>query len=149
MSTINSLVKIRRSGSPGSIPSELAVGELAINYADGRLFFDQDGVIKNFIDSDLIQTELSNYLPLSGGTLTGTLTLAANPTDDLQAATKAYVDAEVANAGVDDFPTGDYGLVTDANEFDAFGVAIFLSFDTKTTPVGSETITDLGSDSSI
>ncbi len=36
-------------------------------------------------------TEIS--LPIAGGTLTGALTLHANPTSSLQAATKAYVDA--------------------------------------------------------
>jgi hypothetical protein len=34
----------------------------------------------------------AGILPLAGGTLTGSLTLAAAPTADLQAATKAYVD---------------------------------------------------------
>ena len=36
-------------------------------------------------------TELP-YLPIAGGTLTGALTLSGEPTADLQAATKAYVD---------------------------------------------------------
>jgi hypothetical protein len=38
---------------------------------------------------------LSSYLPLAGGTLTGSLTLPSDPTTALQAATKQYVD-EVA-----------------------------------------------------
>jgi hypothetical protein len=37
-------------------------------------------------------------LPISGGTMTGSLTLAANPTVALQAATKQYVDAQAAAA---------------------------------------------------
>lgn len=40
--------------------------------------------------------EKAKYLPLSGGTLTGTLTLAANPTQSKQAATKEYVDSVAA-----------------------------------------------------
>jgi hypothetical protein len=39
------------------------------------------------------------FLPLSGGTLTGPLTLAGDPTLPLQAATKQYVDAAVAGGG--------------------------------------------------
>ncbi|MEO5927421.1 MAG: hypothetical protein ABIO72_01840 [Patescibacteria group bacterium] len=39
------------------------------------------------------------YLQLSGGTLSGGLTLAANPTTNLQAATKQYVDNAVGAAG--------------------------------------------------
>ena len=35
---------------------------------------------------------MASYLPLSGGTMTGNLTLAGNPTASLQAATKQYVD---------------------------------------------------------
>src|SRR5215469_1977307 len=36
---------------------------------------------------------IANYLPLTGGTLTGPLVLPGNPTAPLQAATKQYVDA--------------------------------------------------------
>lgn len=39
-----------------------------------------------------IQTQLNNKLSLSGGTLTGPLTLSGNPTSNLHAATKQYVD---------------------------------------------------------
>ena len=39
---------------------------------------------------------MASYLPLSGGTMTGNLTLAGNPTASLQAATKQYVDGAVA-----------------------------------------------------
>jgi hypothetical protein len=42
-------------------------------------------------------------LNLSGGTLTGTLTLSGAPSDDLHAATKKYVDSQVAGAGTGDF----------------------------------------------
>lgn len=41
--------------------------------------------------------ELADYLPLTGGTLTGSLTLNANPTSNLHAATKQYVDNAVSN----------------------------------------------------
>jgi len=44
--------------------------------------------------TDIIGTKL----PLAGGTLTGDLTLANNPTANLHAATKSYVDSEVAGA---------------------------------------------------
>jgi ferredoxin-fold anticodon binding domain-containing protein len=42
--------------------------------------------------SATMATSISNHLPLSGGTLTGALTLNADPTVDLGAATKQYVD---------------------------------------------------------
>jgi len=39
------------------------------------------------------------YLPLAGGTLTGPVYLAGDPTDTLQAATKGYVDAHSGSGG--------------------------------------------------
>lgn len=51
---------------------------------------------KTDLDAYITETEadkkLENYLPKSGGTLTGALTLKGAPTADLQAATKKYVD---------------------------------------------------------
>jgi hypothetical protein len=42
----------------------------------------------------------STKLPIAGGTMTGDLTLKGNPTADLMAATKKYVDDSVANGDV-------------------------------------------------
>ena len=42
--------------------------------------------------SSTMATSISNHLPLAGGTLTGNLILNADPTSNLMAATKAYVD---------------------------------------------------------
>jgi hypothetical protein len=42
--------------------------------------------------SATMATSIANHLPLTGGTLTGALTLNADPTADLNAATKQYVD---------------------------------------------------------
>lgn len=57
-------------------------------------------------------------LPISGGTMTGPLTLAADPATNLQAATKQYVDSNatlVADGG--NFDTG-YSLVSASSTFD-------------------------------
>lgn len=43
-----------------------------------------------------LQSQINGKLPLSGGTLTGALTLSASPTSPLHAATKAYVDNTTA-----------------------------------------------------
>lgn len=48
----------------------------------------------------------STKLPIAGGTMTGDLTLKGNPTADLMAATKKYVDDSVASVG------GDFNLAT-------------------------------------
>jgi hypothetical protein len=49
-----------------------------------------------------LTTDLAAKLPLAGGTLTGALVLAADPTANLQAATKQYVDTGVASATIPD-----------------------------------------------
>ena len=55
----------------------------------------------NKVSSDLASyktTVANTYMPKSGGTFTGAVTLAAAPTTDLQAATKKYVDDAAAAA---------------------------------------------------
>lgn len=45
----------------------------------------------------------NTYVPVAGGTMTGALILSGDPTDNLQAATKQYVDNAISeNAGSDD-----------------------------------------------
>lgn len=51
-----------------------------------------------------IETKFGNYAPLAGATFTGTVTLAADPQSNLEAATKQYVDRLVA--GINDFTVG-------------------------------------------
>ena len=51
-----------------------------------------------------IETKFGNYAPLAGATFTGTVTLAADPQNNLEAATKQYVDRLVS--GLNDFTVG-------------------------------------------
>lgn len=51
-----------------------------------------------------IDTKFGNYAPLAGATFTGTVTLAADPQNNLEAATKQYVDRLVG--GINDFTVG-------------------------------------------
>lgn len=71
---------------------------------------DPDGITQAFADARYLQitTAASTYLALSGGTLTGDLTLVGAPTTDDMAATKKYVDDEVAGipAATDLTPAG-------------------------------------------
>lgn len=53
---------------------------------------------------DALETEIEGKADLAGATFTGTVTLAADPTQDLEAATKQYVDRLVA--GINDFTVG-------------------------------------------
>ena len=60
-------IKIKRSGSASATPSSLEHGELAINYADGKIYY------KNSSNNIVEFSTSGSFLPLSGGTLTGTL----------------------------------------------------------------------------
>ena len=51
-----------------------------------------------------LETELATKAPINNPVFTGTVTLAADPTQDLEAATKQYVDRLVA--GINDFTVG-------------------------------------------
>lgn len=59
----------------------------------------------------------STKLPIAGGTMTGDLTLKGNPTADLMAATKKYVDDSVASAGGGDVSAAGNNSFTGANIF--------------------------------
>lgn len=49
--------------------------------------------------AELLAAEDIGALPTSGGTMTGALTLAGNPTENLHAATKQYADTKLAKSG--------------------------------------------------
>ena len=49
----NTVITLKKSATPAAAPSSLANGELAINYADGKLYYKSNtGTIKSFV-SDL------------------------------------------------------------------------------------------------
>ena len=62
-----------------------------------RLRYSSSGTTWNFYNYYANNTE-ARYLNLAGGALTGPLVLPGAPTSGLQAATKAYVDAQLAKA---------------------------------------------------
>lgn len=63
---------------------------------------DDEAANKGYVDGQVeglqstVNSSLNNYLPLSGGTLTGALTLSGNPSQDNHAANKAYVDSQIS-----------------------------------------------------
>lgn len=64
-------IKLKKSSVVGKSPlvGDLTYGELAINYADGRIYYkNSSNEIKNFVDSDLVKSLISteiNALPSS------------------------------------------------------------------------------------
>lgn len=63
-----------------------------------------DNAVSSKADSSALSSYLttstasSTYMPKSGGTFTGTVTLNGNPTSNLHAATKQYVDNQISSA---------------------------------------------------
>jgi len=79
--------------------------------------------------------KISDLLPIAGGTMTGTLTLAGNPTNANDAANKAYVDATAGTAV--------QSVSGTANRITSTG-GVNPVIDISTSYVGQATITTLG-----
>ena len=73
--------------------------------ANAQVQAQEQKITKNTTDIQALTEQLAEVsgvasaaLPKNGGTMTGALTLAGAPTQDLQAATKKYVDDQIGNA---------------------------------------------------
>jgi len=89
LANVNSFGETYRIGTTDPTTS-LDVGDLFFNSTTGVLkVYDGTGWTAGV-------TAGSGFLALTGGTLTGTLTLDADPTTNLGAATKQYVDTEIS-----------------------------------------------------
>ena len=136
-------IRLKKSSVTGKAPlaGDLLHGELAINFADGKLFYkNSSNEIKHFIDLDASRSE---FLQLSGGEVSGTLTIQT-PFSDRHAATKKYVDDAVAG-GAGTVPIGDYETLDAIVQRDAFGVALyFTQYDLRNQPRGILSIADYG-----
>lgn len=71
---------------PSELPAGGTTGQVLTKTADGSEWADNPGMTQAAADA--------RYLRLSGGTMTGALTLNGNPSADNQAANKAYVDSK-------------------------------------------------------
>lgn len=82
-------------------------------------YLDSNGLL--YLWNSKIKPALSKYVPLAGGTMTGKLKLSGTPTEDMDAATKKYVDDSVASAGGGDmlksvYDTNGNGIVDNAEK---------------------------------
>ena len=89
-------------------------------------YLDNDGLL--YLWNSKIKPLVAKYLPLTGGTLTGKLKLSGAPTEDMDAATKKYVDDSVASAGGGDMLKSVYdkngnGIVDNAEKVGGYTVA--------------------------
>jgi len=94
-------IKLKRSATTGNVPttSQLALGELGINTTDGKLFLKKS---VSGTESIVEVGSTASFLPLSGGTLTGNLSLG----DNVKAQFGASNDLQI-------FHTGSYSAIKD------------------------------------
>lgn len=107
-------------------------------------YLDNDGLL--YLWNSKIKPLISKHLPLSGGTMTGKLTLGAAPEADMDAATKKYVDDSVANAGGGDMLKSVYdkdgdGVVDNAQKVGGHTVAKDVPADAAFTDTTYEAAT--------
>lgn len=111
----NTAIQLKKSGETGNTPSDLNHGEVAINYADGKLYYknaidtisyisNQDSFVTINVDSELvIATSPSDTLTFVSG---NNITLSAN------AYTKTItINGQARNDG---FPVVDLGLIVES-----------------------------------
>ncbi len=134
-------IKLRRSSTEGKVPTtaQLALGELAINTYDGRIFFEKnDGsaTIEHIVTTDSITT---GSITITGTTQTGTLT-TTNRID------KQYLDDEVLNTSLN-AATGSYLTSTgsvDYSDLTSVPAGILSSSAITITTAAQPNITSLG-----
>ena len=94
-------IKLKRSATAGNTPttSQLALGELGINTTDGKLFLKKS---VSGTESIVDVGDTSGYLPLSGGSLTGSIDVNGSVVAD-----KVTVGTSVVNYSGTDLTVGD------------------------------------------
>ena len=71
-------IKLKRTATPNNVPTtaQLELGEIAVNTYDGKVYIKKNDGAESIVE--VTNSSLGNYLPLAGGTLTGTLAMGAN-----------------------------------------------------------------------
>ena len=116
----NTAIQLKKSGYSGNTPSGLAFGEVALNYADGRLYYKNSGGGTSYIynqlsfdtinsnnslifagsGSDTLSFAAGNNITISTNTTTKTITInAIDSTTDASAYAHANAAYDKANTG--------------------------------------------------
>lgn len=103
---VNTAIRLKSSGVTGNVPSSLALGELAINYADGRLYYKNASNVITYITSgiptdsfstinvdstlifassntDILSLGSENGILVSANSISKTITIGANISDSI------------------------------------------------------------------
>lgn len=147
----NTTIQLKKSSTPSATPTNLANGELAINFADGKLFYkDSTGTIQEIsgggggnsfgtvnangtliiadTTNDILSLKTGNNIIITGDALTDSITFEANLSPAFNKANDAYT---IANAAFDKANSG-------GNTFSTIAVSGQTSI---TTSSSSDTLT--------
>jgi hypothetical protein len=73
----NTVIQLRKSGTTGNSPSSLNYGELALNWADGKLYYKNGTGIKSIYNQKTFSTINSNNILILAGSYSDTLSIVA------------------------------------------------------------------------
>jgi hypothetical protein len=73
----NTVIQLRKSGTTGNSPSSLNYGELALNWADGKLYYKNGTGIKSIYNQKTFSTVNSNNILILAGSYSDTLSIIA------------------------------------------------------------------------
>jgi hypothetical protein len=73
----NTVIQLRKSGTTGNSPSSLNYGELALNWADGKLYYKNGTGIKSIYNQKTFSTINSNNTLILAGSYSDTLSIIA------------------------------------------------------------------------
>ena len=77
MAITNTSIQIKKSGTSSAAPSSLNFGELALNYADGKLYFKNSGSVITYFPSASFGTTTNGSSSIIASTPNDTLTVNA------------------------------------------------------------------------
>jgi hypothetical protein len=111
----NTAIKIKKSGETGNTPSDLVHGEIAINYADGKLYYKNDIDGLSYINNqDSFATINVNSELILAGSPTDTLSFVSGSNIILEANTitkTITINSTASGGGGGGFPLIDLGYV--------------------------------------
>ena len=78
MSSANTVIQVKKSGVSGNTPADLNTGELALNYADGKLFYKNGiGVVSSIENQNTFETLNVDSTLIVAGSTTDILSLVS------------------------------------------------------------------------
>lgn len=169
----NTVIRLKKSAVPGELPSSLEHGELAINYADGKLYYKDNSnniqqissgnsfatinasgtVIIADLQNDVLSFTAGENIQITGDYINDTITISANLKTVYDQANAAFDKANIGGGGasinVGAVPpatanSGSLWWSTETGRLYIYYVDVDSSQWVETSPTGSGDVTELG-----